>query len=174
MNTRSLISDQLNTWSEIYAKYCIIHFAQAARAVAASYAGFGHAAARLAHRTLQALWQTWLQVCRWPRPWPQALPVGEFPRLPATNGLRATSRSGRRRRATGKLPAGPRDSRGGLRDQPRTAAPPRSALRRSSEPAAAIAHPPHRCAIWRHAHCQYARSVARCRVRAGAMRGEHR
>jgi hypothetical protein len=174
MNTHSLVSDQLNTWSDIYAKYFVIHFAQTSRAVAAAYAGFGHALARLAHRTLQTLRQTWLQVCRRPRPWPQVLFVGELPRHSTANGLRATSRSGRRRRAPGELPSGPRDHRGSLRDQPRTVTPPRSALRRPGEPAATIAHPVHRSASCRRADCQYARGVAHHRIRAWTERGELR
>ena len=172
MNTRVLISDQLNTWSEFYARYSIIHFAQAARAIVAAYSGSGYAVARLAHRALQALRQTWLQVCRWPRPWPQVLLVGEFSRRSTANELRAASRSCRRRRASGKLPPGSRNHRRGLRDQPRTAAPPRVALRKPSEPAAAIAHPCHRCAIGRRTDCQHARGLAHRRVRAGAERGD--
>lgn len=174
MKTYRLISDQFITWSDIYGNYAIIDFAQAACAVASAYAGVRHLVAWFAHRTLQALRQTWLQVCRWPRPWSQALPVGEFSWLSAANELRAASRSIRRRGPIGKLSTGPHDSRGGLRDQPRTTAPPRSALRRSSEPASAIAHPPHRPEVWRRAHCKYARSVARFRVHAGAVRGERR
>lgn len=174
MNIYSLISDQLFKWSEIYARYPVIYFAQTPRPVAAAYASFGHFIAWLAHRTLQALRQTWLQMRRWPWPWTQALSIGELSRLPATDGLRATSRSGRRRRTSGKLPSGARDYRAGLRDQPRTVTPPRVALRRPGEPAAAIAHPHHRFAIWRRAHCQHARSVAHFRVRAGFVRGGRR
>ena len=89
MNTSVLISDQLNTWSEFYARYSVIHFAQASRPIVAAYSGSGYAVARLAHRALQALRQTWLQVCRWPRPWSGnyasggydiSIPSGSFPR----------------------------------------------------------------------------------------------
>jgi hypothetical protein len=173
MNILAVYSDQLITWSD-YARYRIVYFAQTSYAVAAANAGFGHAVAWLAHRALQALRQTWMQVCRWSRPWPQVLSIGELSRLPPPNGLRATSRSGRRRRALGKLSPGPRDHRGDLRDQPRTVASSRSAIRRPGEPVSAAAHPPHRSTIWRRSHCKHARSVAHFRIRAGAKRGDRR
>jgi len=73
-----LLSDQLLTWSA-NGRYSVAHFAQTPRAIAEANAGVRDALARLADRALQALRQTGLQVCRRPRPWPQVLPVGEFP-----------------------------------------------------------------------------------------------
>src|SRR5437762_1103998 len=125
MNIRSLHSDQLITWSAIHARYSVVRSTQTSREVAAANAAVGYLVARFAHRALQALWQTWLQVCRWPRAWSKALLVGELSRLPAADGLRATSQSGRCRQAPRKLPPRPRDHRRDLRDQPRTTTPPR-------------------------------------------------
>src|SRR3981189_749679 len=147
MNILDLVSDQLDTWSD-HAKHTVVDFAQASCPVAAANAGSGYAAAWLAHRTLQALRQAWLQVCRRSRPWPQVLPVGELSRAPAADGLRATGRSRRGHRASVELPPRPRDHRGSLRDQPRTATPARDALRDAGEPAATVAHPLHPRASW--------------------------
>ena len=174
MDIDNLISDQLNTWSD-HARHTVVDFAQASCPVAAANAGSGYAPAWLAHRTLQALRQAWLQVCRRSRPWPEVLPVGELSRPSAANGLRATGRSRRRYRAPGELPSGPRDHRGDLRDQPRTVTPPRGALRDVGEPAATAAHPLlHRSAIGRRAHRQHARVLAHRRLRAGSDQGDRR
>ena len=61
----------------------------------------------------------------------------------------------------GQLPPSPRDPGGDLRDQPRTAAPPRGALKAYHAPNAFC--PPHtdRCGIGRRTPRQYARSLAR-------------
>lgn len=172
MNIHDLLSDQLMTWSAD-GRYSFTHLAQTTRPVAAANARFRHAAEGFAHRALQALWQTRLQVRRWPRPWPQVLPLRELPGSAPANGLRATGRSRRRRGTTGELPPGPRDHRRDLRDQPRTVTPPRGALRGPGEPAAA-AHHLHRSAICRRAHRQHARGMACCQLRAGADRGDRR
>jgi hypothetical protein len=168
-----LLSDQLLTWSA-NGRYSVAHFAQTPRAIAEANAGVRDALARLADRALQALRQTGLQVCRRPRPWPQVLPVGEFPGAPATNGLRAAGRLRRRHRTPGELSPRPRDHRGDLRDQPRTIAPPRGALRGAGEPVVAVTHPHHRSAIGRRTYRQHARGLAHRRARAGTDRGGRR
>ena len=76
-----------------------------------------------------------------------------------------------RRRAPGELSPRSRDHRGDLRDQPRTTAPPRGALRGAGEPAVAVARQFHRSAIGRRTHRQHARGLAHRRARAGADRG---
>ncbi len=173
MHLIDLLSDQFLTWSA-HGRYSVVYLTQASRSVAAAHAGVGDALAWLAHRALQALRQTWLQVRRRPRSWPQVLSVGEFSRPSTANGLRATSRSRRRHRTLGELSPGPRDHRRDLRDQSRTITPPRGALRGVGEPVAAVAHPLHRPAIGRRTHRQHARGLAHRRVRAGADRGGRR
>jgi hypothetical protein len=160
-----LLSDQLLTWSA-HGRYSVVDFTQASRPVAAANAGSGYATAWLAHRTLQALRQAWLQVRRWARSWPQVLSVRELSRAPTANGLRASGRLRRRHPTFGELPQGPRDHRRDLRDQPRTITPPRGALRGLGEPDAAFTHPLHRFAIGRRTHRQHARGLAHRRVRA--------
>lgn len=165
MRFLDLLSDQFLTWSAN--GYSVVNFTQPPRAIAEANAGVGDALAGLAYQTLQALRQTWLQVRRRPRSWTQVLPVGELSRASAANGLRAASQLRRRHRAPGELSPGPRDHRRDLRNQPRTIAPPRGALRGDGEPAAASAHPLHRSAIGRRTHRQHARGLAHRRVRTG-------
>jgi hypothetical protein len=160
-----LLSDQFLTWSA-HGRYSVVDFTQASRPVAAANAGSGYATAWLAHRTLQALRQAWLQVRRWARSWPQVLSVRELSRAPTANGLRASGRLRRRHPTFGELPQGPRDHRRDLRDQSRTITPPRGALRGLGEPDA-VTHPLHRSAIGRRTHRQHARGLAHRRVRAG-------
>jgi hypothetical protein len=165
MHLLVLISDQFSTWSA-NGRYSVVHFAQTPRAIAEANAGVRDALARLAHRALQALRQTGLQVRRWARSWPQVLSVRELSRAPTANGLRASGRLRRRHPTFGELPQGPRDHRRDLRDQPRTITPPRGALRGLGEPDAAFTHPLHRFAIGRRTHRQHARGLAHRRVRA--------
>ena len=173
MHLLVLLSDQFSTWSA-NGRYSVVYFAQTPRAIAEANAGVRDALARLSHRALQALRQTGLQVCRRPRPWPQVLPVRELSRPPAPNGLRTASRLHRRYRTSGELLPSPRDHRGNLRDQPRTIAPPRGALRGAGEPVSAVTHPHHRSAIGRRTHRQHARGLAHRRACAGADRGGRR
>ena len=168
-----LLSDQFLTWSA-HGRYSVVDFTQASRPVAATNAGSGYATAWLAHRTLQALRQAWLQVRRWARSWPQVLSVRELSRAPTANGLRASGRLRRRHPTFGELPQGPRDHRRDLRDQPRTLTPPRGDLRGDGEPLVAVAHPLHRSSPGRRTHRQHARGLAHRRARAGADRGELR
>src|SRR6202048_421126 len=140
MNRSILLSDQSLTWSA-HGRSSVVEVAQASRPVAAANAGSGHAAQGLAHRALQALRQTWLQMCRRPRSWSQVLSVRELSRAPAANGLRAPGRLRRRDRTSGELSPSPRDHRGDLRDQPRTLARPRGALRGGGEQVVAATHP---------------------------------
>ena len=161
-----LISDQLLTWSA-NGRYSVVYLAQAPRAFVEANARFGDAFARLAYRTLQTLWQTWMPVCERPRPWSQALSIRELPGTAAANGLCAASRLRGRHRTPGQLPPRSRDSRGGLRDQSRTITPPRGALRCGGEPGIASGHRLHRSATGRRAHRQHARSLALRRGRAG-------
>jgi hypothetical protein len=173
MNRSILLSDQSLTWSA-HGRSSVVEVAQASRPVAAANAGSGHAAQGLAHRALQALRQTWLQMCRRPRSWSQVLSVREFSWAPAANGLRAPGRLRRRDRTSGELSPSPRDHRGDLRDQPRTLTPPRGALRGGGEPVVAAAHPIHRSAIGRRTHRQHARGLAHRRARAATDRGGRR
>jgi len=137
MNQARLEADQLYTWSDTYAaQVAQIVFgclAPTSPTAPAPTAPAGSIAARLAHRALQALRQTRVQVCPqcWPRP--QVLSLGEFSQTAPADGLRAAGASAASPQGTRPLPPGARDPGGDLRDQPRTVAPPGGALRGRDE-----------------------------------------
>lgn len=161
MKFRLLLSDQLLTWSEIYGRYFLRSVAQASKTAFAAIAVIAIAAiAWFAHRTVQAVRQTELQMRRGPRPRPQALPVGEPPRTAPSDGLRAARKRRRSHDRPGEFPSGPRDTRGNLRDQSRAVAPPRGAVTIRDERNEFIAHRPHRYPICRRAHCEHDRELA--------------
>ncbi len=97
-----------------------------------------------------------------------------YPGITATNGLCAAGIS----RANGgvpvELPPSPRDLRSDLRDQPRTAAPSRGALKGCHE--RSTLRPPRidRCKIGRRASRQYARRLARRQPRGSFNCGDSR
>ena len=157
MNAYGLDSDQSNTWSVCDDRSTILRRAQTTpQTVAAETSATGLRDARIPHRALQALRQSRLQMCRRPRTWAKVLPVGQLPWQNAADGLRATRRPRRDQPAPGQLSPGSRDPGGDLRDQSRTVAPPRVALRSRGEPDANIARRSHRHPSCRNASRQHA------------------
>jgi len=169
-----LLSDHVYDWSARSLKQNIVGVAQAPASVAAQTSAVGCGAARLADRTLQALWQAGLQVRRGSRPRSEVLPVGELSWRATADGLRSAGKSGNHPRARRQLPRGTRGARGGLCDQPRAVTAPRGALRAGGERNLAAAHPTdrrfRRCAAPR----QHGRGMARRRVALNHHRGETR
>ena len=169
-----LLSDHVYDWSDTTIEQILICVAQAQAIVAAQIAALGCGAARLIDRALQALRQAGLQVRRGPRPRTQVLPVGEFSRGAAADGLRAAGKSRGDSRARRQLPRSPHDARRGLRDQPRAVAAPRGAVRAGGERNVAAAHPIdrrfRRCAAPR----QHGRGMAHRRAALSQHRGDHR
>lgn len=133
MNLSELQADQLYTWSDNratqIAEAALVRFAKAPTTAVAPVAPTRAFAARLAHRALQTLRQAGMQMRPRSRSWPQVLPLRELFRPQAANGLRAPGVSRPDHRMSGPSPSGPRDLGGDLRDQSRTAASPRGALR---------------------------------------------
>ena len=157
-----LLSDQLYTWSDGSAQTIDRRLAQTPSSAAASTAAARCHPAWLSHRALQTLWQAGMQVCRGRGHGPKYYLSVSYPGLrPQMDTSTAVLRPGHR--VAGQLPASSRAFRADLRDQPRTPAPPRVALKdlcghstfRPSRPAG--------CRIGRCAPRQYARSVARQR-----------
>jgi hypothetical protein len=145
MNFHELVSDQLYVWSVSNDRTNHSGAQATAQATAAQAAAARRCASRLVDRTLQALWQSQLQVRSRSRPWAQVLPVGELSGPVAADGLRPSSRLRADQRARSQLHPGSRDLGGDLRDQPRTAASTRTTLRRNGEPGTTpVAHRPHR------------------------------
>ena len=174
MNGHQLLSGQLYMWSDWGDRRTLFRPQKTPQAAAAETATTGVRPPGLAHRALQALRQTRVQMRQWPRTRSQVLSVGELPGQSSANGLRPSGRSRRDQRARSQLSSDPRDLREDLRDQPRTAAPARGALRGGGEPSSNIAHRPHRFPVWRRAPRQHARGLARRRARVAAARGGRR
>jgi hypothetical protein len=164
MNLYQVSSDQLYTWSDTYEEEIRFRSPQTPASTAAPTAAAGRHSARVADRALQTLRQAWLQMRQrsWPRP--QILFVSKLPGVAPANGLCAAGRLRPDQGVCGQLPAGSRYPRGNIRDQPRTAAPPRSALRTGYGSCFHLAQPIVRRAIGRRNIGQYARRVARQRA----------
>jgi hypothetical protein len=157
----SLRSDQLFTWSDEYTERIRCRAAKTPRHSCASTSPAQIDSARLAHRTIQAMWQAGVQMRRWAGTRPQVLSVGKLSGPAAANGLCAAGCLWRNGRVSGQLSPKPRDSGDNLRDQPRIIAPSRGALKRCYERAAGCRPRPYRCGIGRRASRQYAGRLAR-------------
>src|SRR5712671_100953 len=133
MYLASLQSDQFSTWSDEYTKRAYGRPAKTSQSSSAPIAPTPGHPARLPYRALQTMRQAGMQMRRRPWPWPQVLSVGELPGLAAANGLRATGLLRANGGVPGQLSPSPRGLGGSLRDQPRTAAPSRGALKSRHE-----------------------------------------
>src|SRR5580658_3888738 len=170
-----LQSDQLYTWSDINEeKRDCRHLEETPSSSPPPAAPAQGDPARLADRALQALWQARMQVRRRSRPWTQILPFGELSGLAAADGLCAAGGARSDCGVCRQLPPGPRDLRGDLGDQPRTAAPPGGALNGRYERSAVRPPCANRCWIGWRAPRQYGRSLARRQPRQFGKRGGSR
>src|SRR5215510_5797865 len=129
-------SDQLDTWSDKYPQTVRRRITKTPQRSPAPTAPAPSGPPRFSYRTLQTMRQAKMQMRRWPRSWPQVLSLGQLPGLAAANGLRAAGALRANGGVPDQLPPGPRDPGGYLRDQPRTAAPPRGALKACDAPGA--------------------------------------
>jgi hypothetical protein len=140
MSGRSLLSDHIYDWSDGSIKKDLIGIAPAPTELVARSTAIGCHLARLADRALQTLREARLQMRRRSRSRPQVLPVGEFSRRTAADGLRAAGGCCRDPRAGCELPPGTYGARRDLSDQPRVIAAPRGAVSAGGERSALIAH----------------------------------
>ena len=163
MHLYRLQSDQLYTWSDENTKTIDRWLAKTPSSAAAPTAAAQCHPPWLPHRALQTLWQTGMQVCRRPRSWSQILSVGKLPGPAAANGLCAARVLTSRQRVAGQLSASPPAFRRDLRDQPRTPAPKRGAVKGLCEHSTLHPSRPAGCRAGRRAPRQHARSVARQR-----------
>lgn len=174
MNFHELLSDQLYMWSVLNDRANLFRPQATSPAIATQAAAAGRRPSGLGGRTLQALRQSQLQMRRRSRAWTEVLPLGELPGQVAADGLRSPGRLRAGQRARRQLHPGSRDLGGDLRDQPRTAASARAALRCSGEPGTPVAHRSHRSGRWRDAAGQHAHRHDRERLDAHALRGGQR
>jgi len=160
MYLRLVQSDQLYTWSDIYARKNLFHFAQTPPISSAATAPTHRAPSWLTHRALQALWKARLQVRQGPGTWSQVLPVGELPGVSTSHGLCAARTLRSDHRISGQLSTNSRDFRGNLRDQPRTITASRGALRSRDGRRTFCVHRTIGNGNWCRSPGQYARSLA--------------
>ena len=162
MNCLGISSDQLFTWSATHESQIHVRVEKAPPGASAQTPLPNSYPARLAYRTLQALWQAGLQMREgsWSRP--QVLPVCELSPYAPANGVRTARVLPADEEVSYELSARSGDLRGDLRDQSRTAAPARGALRNPDERNGFLAHRHHRSEIGRCPPRQYARDLARC------------
>jgi hypothetical protein len=159
MNSFEILSDHSFTWSAFYAEEILHRPAKSPPGSARQAASPRWHPSRFSHRTLQALWQAWLQMRQGPRPWPQVLLVRELPECAAANGLCSAEPSCGGQEISRPLSTRSRNLRADLRDQPRAAAPPRGALRAHDEHRFFLAYRAHRSPISKHDRRQYAREL---------------
>jgi len=160
MNSFGIWSDQSFRWSAAaYAKEILCRPTKAPSGSTWQAAAPRCHPSRFSHRTLQALWQAWLQMRQGTRPWSQVLLVRELPKITAANRLCSAEPSCRDQEIPRQLSTRSRNLRADLRDQPRPAAPPRGALRTHDEHRFFRAHRADRSPISKHDRRQYAREL---------------
>ena len=156
-----LQSDQLYTWSDEYAnetRYCP---SAASPCPCRPVSPASIDPTWFAYRTIQALRQARVQMCRWSGAWAQVLSFRELSRSAAEDGLCSSGGLQASLRASRQLSTSQRDSGGDQRDQPRVAASARGALRRHREPAGSPPSCLARCGSWRRDSGQYVGRLAR-------------
>lgn len=171
MTFHELLSDHCITWSAINDGTNYFRTQATPQTIAAQVAASGLGPSRIVDRTLQALRQSELQVRRRSRTWPQVLPLRELSGPVATNGLRSPGRVRAGQRALGQLHPDSRDLGRDIRDQSRTAAPARIALRGTGEPGTPVAHCSHRSGRWCDTSGQHVDRHDRGGPDAHALRG---
>jgi hypothetical protein len=161
MNSFGIWSDHSFRWSAAYAEEILRRPTKAPSGSPRQAAAPRCHPSRFSHRTLQALWQAWLQMRQGARPWSQVLLVRELPEFTAANRLCSAKPSCRDQEIPRQLSTRSRNLRGDLRDQPRAAAPPRGALRAHDEHRFFRAHRADRSPISKYDRRQYARELVR-------------
>jgi hypothetical protein len=163
MKRYRLISDQLYTWSDDFTGKIPCRLAKTPPFAAAAIAPTNRDPPWLAHRALQTLWQTWLQVRQGPGARSQVLSIRKLSGLSTSHGLCTAGVLRSDHRIPCQLPTNPRDLRGDLRDQPRATTASRGPLRGHGGRRTFRAHRTVGNGIRRRSPGQYARSLARRR-----------
>jgi hypothetical protein len=163
MERYRLISDQLYTWSDDFTGKILCRLAKTSPFTATAIAPTNRDPPWLAHRALQTLWQTGLQVRQRPGARAQVLSIGKLSGLSTSHGLCTAGVLRSDHRIPCQLPTNPRDLRGDLRDQPRATTASRGALRGRGGRCTFRARRTVGNGIRRSSPGQYARSLARRR-----------
>ena len=174
MDSFGIWSDQSFRWSATYAEEILHRFTKASSDSTRQAAAPRCHPSRFSHRTLQALWQAWLQMRQGTWPWSQVLLVRELSKITAANRLCSAEPSCRDQEIPRQLSTRSRNLRGDLRDQPRAAAPPRGALRTHDEHRFFRTHRADRSPISKHDRRQYARELVGLSTKCFNNCGGHR
>lgn len=151
---------QLHMWSAIDAEQICCQPATTTQNAVASTPSAGRGAAGVAHRTLQALWQTRVQMCPGSGARSQVLSVVEPCRCTSRDGLHTAGLPAPGGAVSTQLPAHPRHSGRVVCDQPGVAAPAREILSSGGGRNDSYAHRSGRHGPRRHLDCQHAGSCA--------------
>ena len=116
-----ILSDQYDNWSDILTEAIAPIPPEPTQKPLAPTTALVCAPPRLAHRALQTLWQTRMQMCSGTRPRSKVLPLHQPARGNAGYGLCPTGGSRHGRSIPRELSFRPRDSRPDLQHQSRTA-----------------------------------------------------
>jgi hypothetical protein len=160
MNSFGIWSDHAFTWSAIYTEETLQRSTKASSDSSRQAASPRWHPSRFSHRTLQALWQAWLQMRQGPRSWSQVLLIRQLPEIAAASGLCSGEPSCADQEIPRQLSARSRSLRADLRDQPRVATPSRGALKAHDEHHFFFAHRAHGFPISKHDRRQHARKLA--------------
>ncbi len=117
----NLLSDQYGYWSDLFTGTIAPHSPEPTQNPPAPAAALVCPHSRLAHRALQTLRQTRMQMCSGTRTWTQVLPLRQPTRSNAGDGLCSAGGSRLGRSIPRELSFSPRDSRSDLQYQSRTA-----------------------------------------------------
>ena len=128
MKVKNVLSDQFINWSVIYDKQIEFFTSAAAQGPLAAVTCPECYPPRLAHRAVQALWKSWLQMRQGTRPWPKILSLRHAFAGEASDRLRSPGLLRPGEPASRQLPFRSRDPRGDLRNQPRTPSTKRTAI----------------------------------------------
>jgi hypothetical protein len=134
MTTAVMKSDQLYDWSDNYWSSTFLITATKTKSPFAPASFLGGDSSRLAHRTLQAMREAWLQVRSGSRARSQALPVDQPAGRAASDGVCPPIQSGTGGSVSGELPECSAGARSDLRHQRRAFAPERGVLRNQHGP----------------------------------------
>jgi len=171
MNFHSLYSDHSYKWSVANERLDVSRAKAQPKEAPAQSACTRFGASWLIDRALQTLRQSKLQVRTGPGPRTQDISHSELSRALPSDGLRASGQLRTGHPVCGELRSNPRDIGRCLRDQSRTFASARAALRHSGEPDTLLTRPLPRRAVGRDVDRQYAHRHDRPRADARFLYG---
>jgi hypothetical protein len=162
MKKSRIISDQYDNWSDIFAETIAPISPEPTQISPAPTSSPLCAPTWLAHRTLQTMRQTRMQMRPGTRPRPQVLPLHQPTRSDTGYGLCPAGGSRHGRSVHRELSLGPRNPRSSLLHQSRTASSQGASIEKERAPRKVIsfACTPDRSPPGGHPHRQHARAVA--------------